>query len=276
MSKKIAIIGYGYVGKGMSNFFKGYYETIVYDPYLAERRLVPSVSKKQVNSCYASFICVPTTMNEDGSCDISVVEEIMSWLDTELIVIKSTVAVGTTEKLAKRYGTHSEDGTTNVIFSPEYIGESTYWTPYTFHKDMRETPFYAFGGDEVTCNKAIELFLPVAGPCKTYHITDSKTAEMAKYVENTFYATKIAFCNEIYDVCESMDIHYNQVRELWLLDPRLNKMHTAVFKDNRGFGGKCLPKDTSAMVKMAEKAGVEPHLLKGVLSANKRVRGTDE
>ena len=98
---------------------------------------------------------------------------------------------------------------------------------------------------------------------------------MAKYMENEFYATKVAFCNELYDICESVDVDWNEVRELWLSDPRLHRMHTAVFKDNRGFGGKCLPKDVRALVSIADKNNCNSLLLRGVLSSNKEVRNED-
>jgi UDPglucose 6-dehydrogenase len=258
--KKIAIIGYGYVGKAMDKFFKNHYEVVLYDPFLGYE-----TTKDDVNQCHVSFICVPTPRSEDGSCDVSIVEGVLEWLDTEIIVIKSTVEVGTTERLSKQYNR-------KIVFSPEYVGESTYWTPFNFHTDMKETPFYTFGGDKEECSKVIDLFLPVVGPCKQYNISDSTTAEMAKYMENAFYATKVAFCNELYDICESVDVDWNEVRELWLADPRLHRMHTAVFKDNRGFGGKCLPKDVRALVSMAEKNNCNSLLLKGVLSSNNKVR----
>ena len=259
--KKIAIIGHGYVGKAMEQFFKDHYELVIYDPFLGYE-----TTEDDVNQCYASFVCVPTPRSEDGSCDVSIVEGVLEWLDTEVIVIKSTVEVGTTERLSKQYNR-------KIVFSPEYVGESTYWTPFNFHTDMKETPFYTFGGDKEECSKVIDLVLVVTGPCKRYNITDSTTAEMAKYMENAFYATKVAFCNELYDICESVGVDWNEVRELWLSDPRLHRMHTAVFKDNRGFGGKCLPKDVSALVSMAEKSGAQSDLLKGVLSSNSKVRG---
>tara|TARA_R110002020_G_scaffold351859_1_gene565050 strand:- start:8 stop:799 length:792 start_codon:yes stop_codon:yes gene_type:complete len=258
--KKIAIIGHGYVGKAMERFFKEHYETVNYDPPAGYK-----ITKDDVNECYATFVCVPTQKNEDGSCDVSIVEETLEWLDTEIIVIKSTVAVGTTERLSKQYNKE-------IIFSPEYIGESTYWSPFTFDADMKETPFYIFGGDKDVCSRVVDLYLPVTGPCKRYIISDSTTAEMAKYMENAFYATKIAFCNELYDICKASDVDWNEVRELWLADPRINPMHTAVFKDKRGFGGKCLPKDISALSKIADKVGVQSDLLKGVLSSNSKVR----
>jgi len=258
--RKIAIIGHGYVGKAMENFFKEHYELVLYDPPAGY-----STTKEDVNECYASFVCVPTPRGEDGSCDVSYVEDIIKWVNTEVIIIKSTVEVGTTQRLSEEYNK-------NIVFSPEYVGESTYWTPFNFHHDMKETPFYTFGGDNKECSKVVDLFLPVTGPCKQYNITDSTTAEMAKYMENAFYATKVAFCNELYDICELVGVDWNRARELWLSDPRLHRMHTAVFKDNRGFGGKCLPKDTNALVRIAEKSGANSYLLQGVLNSNDVVR----
>ena len=258
--RKIAIIGHGYVGKAMEQFFKDHYELVIYDPFLGYE-----TTEDDVNQCHASFVCVPTPRGEGGSCDVSIVEGVLEWLDTEIIVIKSTVEVGTTERLSKQYNR-------KIVFSPEYVGESTYWTPFNFHTDMKETPFYTFGGDRKECSKVVDLVVVVTGPCKRYNITDSTTAEMAKYMENAFYATKVAFCNELYDICESVDVDWNEVRELWLSDPRLHRMHTAVFKDNRGFGGKCLPKDVRALVSIAEKNNCNSLLLKGVLSSNKKVR----
>ena len=258
--KKIAIVGHGYVGKAMEEFFKEHYEIVTYDPPAGYK-----TTEDEVNDCDVTFVCVPTPRSEDGSCDTSLVEEVIKWIDTELIIIKSTVEVGTTKRLS---GVYNKD----LVFSPEYVGESTYWTPFNFHTDMKETPFYIFGGTKKTCSKVIDLFLPVTGPCKQYQITDSTTAEMAKYMENAFYATKIAFCNELYDICDAVGVDWNGARELWTLDPRLQRMHTAVFKDNRGFGGKCLPKDVSALSKIADKVGVQSDLLKGVLSSNSKVR----
>ena len=175
--KKIAIIGHGYVGKAMEQFIKDHYELVIYDPFLGYE-----TTEDDVNLCHASFVCVPTPRGEGGSCDVSIVEGVLEWLDTEIIVIKSTVEVGTTERLSKQYNR-------KIVFSPEYVGESTYWTPFNFHTDMKETPFYTFGGDRKECSKVVDLVVVVTGPCKRYNITDSTTAEMAKYMENAFYAT---------------------------------------------------------------------------------------
>ena len=95
---------------------------------------------------------------------------------------------------------------------------------------------------------------------------------MVKYVANTFYATKVTFCNEMYDICKALDTDWNRVRELWLNDPRVNRMHTAVFANSRGYGGKCFPKDVNAMIKIAEKADVKSMVLEAVNAANDTLR----
>ena len=100
----------------------------------------------------------------------------------------------------------------------------------------------------------------------------SKEAEIVKYMENTFFATKITYCQEMYDLCERVGADWNTVREGWLADPRINPMHTAVFRNDRGFGGKCLPKDTNAMAEYMRKNGVEPIVLDAVLKKNKEFR----
>ncbi len=264
MGKKVGIIGYGYVGKAMYEFFKDHYDTYIYDPYVENTH-----TKDQINECDLGVVCVPTPMSANGSCDTSIVEEVVGWLETPLIILKSTVPVGTTDALA-------DEHSARVVFSPEYCGESTYWSPYGFHTEVKDTPFFTFGGCLDDCSEAIDYYLPITGPMKTYHQTTAEVAEMAKYMENCFYATKIAFCNEIYSICENMGIDWNADREAWLLDPRIHPMHTAVFRDSRGFGCKWLPKELNAMISFAKDYGVDPILLESVWKSNSEVRKNDK
>lgn len=299
---KIGIIGYGYVGKAMANLFQDNYDVVVYDVVNESGCGMPSVSNKhrilygdelrtkipkvgaghmlmvpvepsdgvqkmrdEINTCDLAVICVPTPRREDGRCDVQYVHQVMEWLNVTDILLKSTVDVGVTDSLCMKYGKR-------VVFSPEYCGESTYWTPYAFHTDIKETPFFIFGGHKYDCSRMIDYFMPVCGPTKKYNITDARTAEMVKYMENTFFATKIAYCYEISEVCAKLGVDYNTARELWLLDPRINPMHTAVFDSNdRPFGGKCLPKDLSALVTRAREVGYEAKLLQEVLDTNDRL-----
>lgn len=258
-TKKIGIVGWGYVGKAFEAFFKDHYNVRIYDPYLFMG------TKEEINECDVAVVCVPTPSNKDNSCDISLVEDAVSWLQTPIILIKSTIEIGTTKRLSTKYNK-------NVVFSPEFAGESKYWTPQGFTTDVKQTPFFIFGTENKPIGyELINLYMPITGPSKTYRVTDSISAEITKYVENTYFAMKVAFVNELYDLCERSGTHWNEVRDLWLLDPRTNKSHTAVFADDRGFGGKCLPKDTKAMVAYGNKIGVDLNILKTVLASNDRM-----
>lgn len=218
-----------------------------------------------VNSSDAAIVCVPTPRKESGECDISIVEETIEWLETPLIIIKSTIEIGTTSRLIEMTGKP-------LVFSPEYAGESTYWSPYDFHTEVVETPFFIFGGERKNTSKCVDLYMKIGGPTKKYVQTDSATAEMAKYMENAFYATKITFSYEMAEICRSSGIDYNEARELWLLDPRINPMHTAVFEENdMPFSGKCLPKDTAALYHLGTKLGYKPELIYQVLKSNETI-----
>lgn len=271
-NKKIGIVGYGYVGKAMFDFFNSHYNVLVYDinpPVRSRYGGTDKVeyydfvaTKEQINECDVVLVCLPTPSLENGRCDTSIVEEAVDWIESPLIIIKSTVEPETTDRLRKKTGKR-------IVFSPEYCGESSYWTPYKFHTDVKETPFFIFGGDKKDTSECVSLYLPVTGPTKTYRQCSALEAEMAKYIENTFYATKIAYCYDMATLCEQVGADWNEVRELWLLDPRLNPMHTAVFPENNlPFSGKCLPKDTKALTSYGEAKGYKPELLSEVLRVN--------
>jgi len=104
--------------------------------------------------------------------------------------------------------------------------------------------------------------------------TDARTAELTKYMENAYLALKVAFCNEFCSIAEAYDIDYNELRELWLLDPRIGRSHTYVLPHARGFGGRCLPKDLNAIIEVARRKGVTPTLLEATRQANDDVRAT--
>jgi len=270
--KRVGIVGYGYVGRAMWNFFRLHYDVVVYDPAYprdAETGLTREgaqwVDQAGINRCDLAVVCVPTPQSESGACNTSIVEHTVRWLETPLILLKSTVAIGTTDRLRAETGKR-------IVFSPEYCGESSYWTPYRFHTEVKETPFFTFGGAPEDTSVCVDFFLKVAGPVKTYRQTSAKAAEMAKYMENTFYAAKITFCYEMATLCANAGIDFNEVRELWLLDPRINPMHTAVFaENNKPFSGKCLPKDLAALIAFAEESGYAPEFLREVASSNERI-----
>jgi UDPglucose 6-dehydrogenase len=94
-------------------------------------------------------------------------------------------------------------------------------------------------------------------------------AELCKYMENCFLATKVAFVNQFYDIAQAFDVDFSELRELWLVDPRVGSSHSSITTE-RGFRGRCLPKDVSALVAAMKATGGAP-LLEAVLDYNKHV-----
>jgi nucleotide sugar dehydrogenase len=287
--KKIAILGYGVVGRALTDMFKSHYEVRVKDInnfyiFNAEEDKHPYIDSTcgpnkviyrdqllsqeeyvniQINECDLAVIAVPTPIKEDKSCDTSIVEDVVSKLNTPVILIKSTIAPGTTDMLKEKY--HKR-----ICFSPEFAGESSYYTPpeYQSPTNMKQHPYVVIGGDLTDRTYIIDLLTPILGPTKKYFQCSAKEAETIKYLENVFFATKVTFANEMKSICDALKIDYYTVREGWLLDPRINPMHTMVFANKRGFSGRCYPKDTNALIQASIKAGYEPNLLKQVLKSN--------
>ncbi len=161
MKKTVAIIGFGYVGKVLANFFRDHFTVLVYDPYLEaipEQNTHPNVSltkdKEEINKVDLAVVSVPTPMADDASVDLSLIEETINWLSTPLILIKSTVPPGTVKNLVEKTGK-------NIAFSPEYVGESSYVTQWWKDKgyadphDMKHHDFQIFGGKKESKNNLL-------------------------------------------------------------------------------------------------------------------------
>jgi UDPglucose 6-dehydrogenase len=270
------------VGKAMAKYFQDHYTIVVVDPLGSFFRtpdggfisMDVKAGQQQANECDLAVVCVPTPMQEDGSVDTSIVEEVFGWLTVSLILIKSTIPPGTCEKLTEK---HPEK---DIVFSPEYIGEGRYYVPtykgYPHPTDMKQHEFFIFGGNGHmpggATGRVIDFFMPVSGPDAKYMQTNWRTAELVKYMENSWGATKVTFFNEFFEIAHTYGVDYKELRELFLLDGRTERMHTAVFEDRRGFDGKCYPKDVNGIVQASSRAGYVPRLLEEVLASNDRFR----
>ena len=252
-SPSVAIIGLGAVGRGIQTLFPG---ATVYDEPLG------AGTRAEVNRCQFAFVCVPTPARPDGGCDTSIVQDVVGWLECGTIVLRSTVPPGTTEALAERTGKR-------IVFQPEYGPGDTPDHPFA---DVRDIRWLILGGPRAWTSPVCDLYKTVFSSDITMRQTDARTAELTKYMENAFLAMKVAFCNEFFDVAARVGVDYNELRELWLLDPRIGRSHTWVHPDDRGFGGKCLPKDLEALLHLG--AGVDEPLLllNAVATSNARVR----
>jgi UDPglucose 6-dehydrogenase len=258
MSKKIAIIGMGYVGKAFAKFVGDIYPLVEYD--VTDETPYP---KDSIDNCDLAVVCVPTPQTADGACDTSIVEEVIKIIETPLIMIKSAVVPGTTDKLKSETGKH-------IVVSPEYIGESKYHNP--IYKTMIDTSFHIVGGDSKDVRGVFEILETIAGPHCVYHSCTAVEAELIKYMENSFLATKVAFVNQFYDIAAVFGADWHKIREGWLLDERIGRSFSQVFANDRGFGGKCLPKDISAIVKATETVGYDASILRAVMEYNKKIR----
>ncbi|MDD5059292.1 MAG: hypothetical protein PHQ60_15655 [Sideroxydans sp.] len=204
------------------------------------------------------FICVPTPQGDEGHCDTSLVREAYErWGSlARYWCLKSTVSIGTTESLGD-----------NVCMSPEYYGESV------GHPLREALPFVILGGPrDVTDAFATAWTLVTSAELRIYQ-TDARTAELCKLMENSWLATKVGFCNQFYDLAQVAGVNWHELRELWLADPRITRSHTYVYPNNRGWGGKCLPKDTANLCAWARKHGRVATLIEAVRAYNRGLRG---
>ena len=245
---KIGIVGYGHVGKAMRELFT---DAVVYDKYLGIG------SKDEINGCNAVFVCVPTPSNPDGSCNTQAVEEVIAWAQADVIILRSTVYVGFTDEMMQKYGKE-------IVFQPEYYGETTAH-PFA---NLHERNWLSFGGRAKGIHLAIKAYQTVVNSNVRIYQADAKSVEMAKYMENAFFAVKVTFCNEMYDIANKLGANYDLAREIWIADPRIGSSHTFVYDENRGYGGSCLPKDVASIIYQADEVQADATLLKSIVKKN--------
>lgn len=252
---KLGIAGYGNIGRYIEGVFAPHHDIAVFDP----PKGLGCVA--DMDRCDFVFICVPTPPAPDGSCDTSVVEQVVATLSPRAgFVCSSTVAIGTTERLRERYGKP-------LVYVPEYAGEA----PDHPYRNIENRTFFILGGRPEDTAAVEPLLASAYGQsCRFWHVPP-RVAEVVKYMENAFLALKVTFCNEFYDLCAAVGVDYELVRRLWLEDARIGSSHTLVTPE-RGFGGMCLPKDTAAVCRAARQRGIGLELLETALRVNDRIR----
>ena len=261
---KLGVVGQGYVGSAIKEGFSGFYDIETYDKY-DEDKSSCNLSK-MVEMCKVIFVCVPTPMNKNGSCNTEVVESVVKKIDelsnrNIIVVIKSTVPPGTTNRLNKKYKNIS------VIFNPEFLTEAN------FIEDFKNQKRIILGGTRKGTNKLRQIYGYVF-PKSHIIKTGSITAEMIKYLTNTFLSTKVSFANEMYLLCDKLGIDYDKVVEYATLDDRLGVTHWNVPGPDGdfGFGGHCFPKDLRALISICDEYDLDSDVLRSVMYTNDKVR----
>lgn len=250
---KIGIIGVGYVGGAVKYWFEKQNSPLfLYDKY----KKIGSFQK--VNKAEIIFICVPTPFNEKGwGYDDSAIWESLDNLNgSKIVVIKSTVLPGTTEKAQKKFPQHK------ILFNPEFLLAKT--ALQDFLKPKRQII-----GVTNKSKKEAQRILKILPQAPFKKIVPATEAETIKYFGNAFLATRVIFANQMYDVCQRLGINYERVKECAGKDSRVGQSHFGIFHNGyRGYGGACLPKDTKAFIQFCSKIGAKPKLLKTLEKIN--------
>jgi UDPglucose 6-dehydrogenase len=280
MQKPIGIIGQGFVGSAVREGLKEYFTILTYDKYInelsTEKYLEDLIAKTDI-----IFLCVPTPMRKNGQCDISIVESVveeishivrkreMKLLDKvdytpqkKTIVLKSTVPPGTCQYLNDLLPEEL-----SLVFNPEFLTEANSFD------DFKNQSRIVLGGESDAVDMVEKVFQP-GFPCIPIVKTDTTTAEMVKYITNTFLSTKVSFANEIYLLCNAVGIDYSSAVDIAKLDKRLGDSHWMVPGPDGsfGFGGHCFPKDLQALISLANELGVDTTVLSAVWEKNNMVR----
>jgi len=235
--------GYGYVGRAVVNKFAERDSFTIFDPLYPELETCTDKQPKGV------IVCVPTPEYEDGSCDYTQVSKVVKQYDKNIpILIKSTISQEAADHLADW----------NITFNPEFLRAETADADYA-----SQTHIYIGGGDTAFWEMVFFRHFSKAYIAKS----DIPTLILTKYFKNAFLATKVAFFNQVYDICQKQDISFEDVRRFVTEDARIGDSHSWVTEE-RGFGGACFPKDTQALVYEHPEAT----LVKEAITYNDKVR----
>jgi len=249
---RIAIIGHGVVGGALGAWFASRGQDA--QPYDPPKGLDDDAVLERAEIV---FICVPTPYAPvRGFDERYLLDAVRAIPGGKLVVVKSTVRPGTTEHLQREFPQH------RFMFNPEFLREATAVA------DMMSPDRQIVGVTPESASDA-EMVLGLLPPAPFTSICAARDAEMTKYVANSFLATKVSFANEIYDLCGRIGVDYDAVREMVGADLRIGGSHMDVLDAGyRGYGGKCLPKDSKALLDLAESAGMELRVLRATDTVN--------
>jgi len=266
---KIGIVGKGFVGSAVQHGFSATVgcnaEVKVYDK--DPLRSLNSL-EETINDSEFIFISVPTPSSKDGSIDLTILDSVLqdisniSTNDNGIFLIRSTIIPGTTRNFQSKFNN------LKLVFNPEFLTERS------AHFDFINQSRYIFGGDKNNTKKVAELFRWRFGNSISVLETDYESAELIKYMANTFFATKISFLNDMKLLSDKCNANWEDVIDGFVRDGRIGHSHLNVpgWDGKYGFGGSCFPKDIQAIIFLGEELGIDMAVLKGAWKTNLKVR----
>ena len=254
----IGIIGNGFVGEAQAFAFSPVCNIKIYD-------VDPLKSTHTLSDTHDSdfvFVCVPTPMFNDGTQNLEFVNKVFKHASKKPIyILKSTVLPGTTDKLNEIYNQ------SKIVFSPEFLTERT------SKLDMLTQNRIIIGGNKRWTNLVRKIY-ELRFKNKNIIETDSKTSELIKYMNNTFFATKVSIMNEFKLICDKIGANWNDALNGFASDGRVGDSHLNVpgHDGQLGYGGKCFPKDVNALIIFAKKLNIDLNAIEGGWNTNLKVR----
>ena len=240
---KILIAGYGFVGKAHYEVLKFKHEVFINDPQLGYTN--------SYDDADAVIVCVATPPRQDGSCHMDNVFNVIEAAPDVPILIKSTISVEGWDMLVDAFPNRQ------IAFSPEFLRAAT------AVEDLQNMDLMLIGGN--SCGFWRDVF------GVNVEVAEPEELILAKYARNSFLALKVAFFNQMYDLCDALDVEYSAVAHYTTMDERIGDSHSFI-SDERGFGGHCFPKDMNALIRTAQRDNVELSILEQAIKYNNDIR----
>jgi UDPglucose 6-dehydrogenase len=262
MASEIAIIGTGMVGGALDRCFKlRHSKAGLYDPPKGFD------DETVLRDATILFVAVPTPYYLDGSgFDDSFLRAAIEAIPVsgKIIVLKSTITPGTTDRFQRLYPQH------HFLFNPEFLTEAT-------ADDDMQYPHRQIVGYTMESHQDAELVMSLLPRAPFEKSMPARTAEFVKYFGNAFYALKVTYANQMFDLCQKLGLEYELIKDCAGAEPMIGATHLEIFhKGYRGYGGKCLPKDTRSIIQVAQELDIDLSLLKAAEEYNNKLAISQE
>jgi UDPglucose 6-dehydrogenase len=255
---KIGIVGLGVIGSACKYGFEKLGHKVLVHDIVLKTKLIDLIDSEII------YVCVPTPSNEDGSCDTSIVENVVYDIKNigyeGIIAIKSTVKPTTTQKL-------KDETNMKICFVPEFLRERCAISDFTENHDL-----LAIGTDD---KYVYDQVVKCHGKYpKTYVMLAPTEAELLKYYSNVFNAVRIIFANEMYEICKIVGANYSKIKDAFIKRGTTKDTYLDVNENFRGYGGVCLPKDTMALASFVKELNLNMDLFDVIHNENKKFKVT--